>query len=97
VIVTGFSASLPLPVENVVATALSPTSLRLDWTSVEPNATHYVVTRVSPTQGAPEIEYFPTHVVAGLQMTTTYCFDVRTAVNSRLSSAVNVCGTTLAP
>ena len=74
--------NLPEPPTNLVATALSPTSIYLDWEDA-PFGNDYGIERsLSPTTGFSQVDasYFgdSQHTSSGLQPNTTYYFRVRT-------------------
>lgn len=97
-------AIVPDPPTNLIATALSPTEIRLSWTATTSTfGTGYLLERATSPAGA----YSTTADLAGNQTTftdtrlspnTSYCYRVRTKYNATLSGPGNeVCATTQPP
>ncbi len=82
--------NLPEPPTNLVATALSPTSIYLDWEDA-PFGNDYAIERsLSPTSGFSQVDasYFgdSQHTSSGLQPNTTYYFRVKTFFDGEASA-----------
>ena len=82
-------SNLPEAPTNLVATALSTTSIYLDWEDA-PFGNDYAIERsLSPTSGFSQVDasYFgdSQHTSSGLQPNTTYYFRVRTFFNGEAS------------
>ena len=74
--------NLPEPPTNLVATALSPTSIYLDWEDPSFGNDYGIERSLSPTSGFSQVDasYYgdSQHTSSGLQPNTTYYFRVRT-------------------
>ncbi|MGB3777281.1 MAG: malectin domain-containing carbohydrate-binding protein [Tunicatimonas sp.] len=94
-------ANLPEPPTNLVATALSTTSIYLDWEDA-PFGNDYSIERsLSPASGFSQVDasYFgdSQHTSSGLQPNTTYYFRVKTFFNGQESAYSEVASATTEP
>ncbi len=94
-------SNLPEPPTNLVATALSTTSIYLEWDDA-PLGNDYAIERsLSPTAGFVQVDasYYgdSQHTSSGLQPNTTYYFRVKTFLDGEASAYSEVVSATTEP